>query len=180
MQISGKVTDLLTGAPSEKTFVVLYYEPTDSSFRTQQPYYFTKTDETGNFKISNIKAGEYKLYALEDQNFNYFYDLPNERIAFQRETIYIDSNITDQKLQIFSEEKIRQNLLETKSQRYAQTQMVFSRPTEVSITSLNLISEKIYFTKNKSLDTIIVWSDNYKLDTFRLKINYDTTEIIKK
>ena len=169
LQISGKVTDLLTGAPS------------DSSFRTQQPYYFTKTDETGNFKISNIKAGEYKLYALEDQNFNYFYDLPNERIAFQRETIYIDSNITDQKLQIFSEEKIRQNLLETKSQRYAQTQMVFSRPsTEVSITSLNPISEKIYFTKNKSLDTIIVWSDNYKLDTFRLKINYDTTEIIKK
>ena len=128
-----------------------------------------------------MKPGILKYPILKPENFNYFYDLPNERIAFQRETIYIDSNITDQKLQIFSEEKIRQNLLETKSQRYAQTQMVFSRPsTEVSITSLNPISEKIYFTKNKSLDTIIVWSDNYKLDTFRLKINYDTTEIIKK
>ncbi len=181
LQISGKVTDLLTGAPSEKTFVVLYYEPTDTSFQTSKPYYFSKTDETGNFKISNIKAGEYKLYALEDQNFNYFYDLPNERIAFQRETILIDSNITDQRLQIFSEEKIKQNLLETKSQRYAQTQMVFSKPaTEVIISSINPISENIYFSKNKSRDTIIIWSDNYKLDTFRVKINFDTTEIIKK
>jgi len=161
LQISGKVTDLLTGAPSEKTFVVLYYEPTDTSFQTSKPYYFSKTDETGNFKISNIKAGEYKLYALEDQNFNYFYDLPNERIAFQRETILIDSNITDQRLQIFSEEKIKQNLLETKSQRYAQTQMVFSKPaTEVIISSINPISENIYFSKNKSRDTIIIWSDN--------------------
>lgn len=181
LQISGKVTDLLTGIPSEKTFVVLYYEPTDTSFTTSKPYYFTKTDETGNFKISNIKAGNYKLYALEDQNFNYYYDLPNERIAFQRETIFIDSNISGQKLQIFSEEKIKQNLLETKSQRYAQTQMVFSKPTnDVIINSLNPISENIYFTKNKTKDTIIIWSDNFKLDTFRLKINYDTSEIIKK
>ena len=181
LQISGKVTDLLTGAPSEKTFVVLYYEPTDTSFQTSKPYYFSKTDETGNFKISNIKAGEYKLYALEDQNFNYFYDLPNERIAFQPESIQIDSNITGQNLQIFSEEKIKQNLLETKSQRYAQTQMVFSKPaTEVNISSINPISENIYFSKNKTRDTIIIWSDNYKLDTFRLKLNFDTTEIIKK
>ncbi len=181
LKISGNVSDLLTGAPSEKTFVVLYYEPTDTSFQTSKPYYFAKTDATGNFIISNIKAGEYKLYALEDQNFNYFYDLPNERIAFQREIIQLDSNITNQKLQIFSEEKIKQNLLETKSQRYAQTQMVFSKSAkDVSITSINPTSEKIYFTKNKTQDTVIVWSDNYKLDTFRLKIIYDTTQIIKK
>ena len=178
LQISGKVVDLLSGAPLEKTVVELYFEPTDTSFTKTKPYYFTKTDKSGNYKISNIRPGIYKLYALEDQNFNYFYDLPNERIAFQTETIRIDSNISNQNLHLFSEEKTKQNLLETKSQRYGQTQMVFSKPTtDVTITSLNPNSENIYFTKNKSLDTINIWSDNYKLDTFRIKINYDTTEI---
>ncbi len=180
LSVAGKVTDLLTGAPAVKTFVVLYYEPSDTSFQTSKPYYFSRTDPEGNFIIKNIRSGDYKLYAIEDQNFNYYYDLPNERIAFQTDLIHVDSNITNQKLQIFSEEKIKQNLLEAKSKRYGQTQLVFSRPsTDVNITSLNNIPENIYYTKNKTLDTINIWSDNYRLDTFKIKIAYDTTELIR-
>ena len=180
LQVSGKVIDLLTAAPASKTYVVLYYEPTDTSFTTSKPYYFAKTDVTGNFLINNIKAGTYKLYAIEDQNFNYFYDLPNEKIAFQTTTLTIDSNITNQKLFLYSENKIKQNLLEAKSTRYGQTRLVFAKnATETKITYTGSDTSAYLFTRNISNDTILFWHTNYLLDTHQLSISFDTTIIEK-
>ena len=180
LQVSGKVIDLLTAAPASKTYVVLYYEPTDTSFTTSKPYYFAKTDVTGNFLINNIKAGTYKLYAIEDQNFNYFYDLPNEKIAFQTTTLTIDSNITNQKLFLYSENKIKQNLLEAKSTRYGQTRLVFAKnATETKITYTGSDTSAYLFTRNISNDTILFWHTNYLLDTHQLSISFDTTLIEK-
>lgn len=180
LQVSGKVIDLLTAAPATKAYVVLYYEPTDTSFTTSKPYYFAKTDVTGNFLINNIKAGTYKLYAIEDQNFNYFYDLPNEKIAFQTSTINIDSNITNQKLFLYSENKIKQNLLEAKSTRYGQTRLVFAKnasDTKINYTGADTSAN--LFTRNISNDTILFWHTNYLLDTHQLSISFDTTLIEK-
>ena len=180
LQVSGKVIDLLTAAPASKTYVVLYYEPTDTSFTTSKPYYFAKTDVTGNFLINNIKAGTYKLYAIEDQNFNYFYDLPNEKIAFQTTTQTIDSNITNQKLFLYSENKIKQNLLEAKSTRYGQTRLVFAKnAADTKITYTGSDTSTYLFTRNISNDTILFWHTNYLLDTHQLSISFDTTLIEK-
>ena len=180
LQVSGKVIDLLTAAPASKTYVVLYYEPTDTSFTTSKPYYFAKTDVTGNFLINNIKAGTYKLYAIEDQNFNYFYDLPNEKIAFQTTTLTIDSNITNQKLFLYSENKIKQNLLEAKSTRYGQTRLVFAKnAADTKITYIGSDTSTYLFTSNISNDTILFWHTNYLLDTHQLSISFDTTLIEK-
>lgn len=178
LKVSGKVTDLLTAAPATKAYVVLYYEPTDTSFTKTKPYYFAKTDNAGNFTINNIKAGNYNLYAIEDQNYNYYYDLPNEKIAFQTSTIQIDSNISNQKLQLFSEDKTLQNLQEIKSTRYGQTRLIFSKNTSsTKITYSGTDTSSIYFSRNKTNDTILFWKTNYLLDTHQLTISFDTSVI---
>jgi len=41
-----------------------------------------KSDKKGNFRVNNIKAGVYKVFALTDKNSNMIYDLPDESIAF--------------------------------------------------------------------------------------------------
>jgi hypothetical protein len=180
LQISGKVSDVLTGAPSPKTYVVLYLDATDTSFTTSKPYYFAKTDEAGNYMIKNIRSGRYKLFAIDDKNFNYYYDLPNEKIAFQSGEITIDSNITNQKLQLFSEDKMPQNLVEIKSSRYGSTRMVFAKNArDVSIKYNGSDSVNTYFTRNISNDTIIFWNKNYKTDSHYLSISYDTTLLNK-
>ena len=46
------------------------------------PMYIGKTDLKGYFRINNIRADTYKIYALKDQNFNFLSDLPNEEFAF--------------------------------------------------------------------------------------------------
>lgn len=180
LQISGKVTDLLTAAPAAKTFVVLYLNPTDTSFTTSTPYYFTKTDASGNFIIRNIRSGAYKLYAIEDKNFNYYYDLPNEKIAFQSTSIVIDSNLTNQQLQLFSENKSAQNLLEAKSNRYSQVKLAFAINTaNTTINYIGTDTSTLYISHNKTNDTLNIWKSNYLLDSILLNIQFDTTVINK-
>ena len=85
LYIRGQVEDAFL-REAEKGMLVLLYEygaaANDSLPYTSTPTYFSKTDATGHFEISNIRAGDYMLFALKDGNTNYRYDLPNEKIAF--------------------------------------------------------------------------------------------------
>jgi hypothetical protein len=56
--------------------------PLDSLPLRVPPRSASKTTKDGSFRINNLASGVYKLFALEDQNNNFIFDLPNERIAF--------------------------------------------------------------------------------------------------
>lgn len=68
--------------PKEKVYVMLYESLEDSVPYLNKPKYVAITDKDGEFAITNIAQGNYKVFALEDINSNYIYDLPNEQIAF--------------------------------------------------------------------------------------------------
>jgi hypothetical protein len=82
MEVSGKVINArdLTLVPD--MHVILYKEYNDSTPILEKPYYITKSDTVGKFKIDYIKPGTYRIFALIDQDANYNFNLPNERIAF--------------------------------------------------------------------------------------------------
>lgn len=66
----------------EKLYVMAYDNFHDSIPRTTLPNYIAKTDEEGNFFLTNLKQKPYYLFALKDMNNNMMFDLPNESIAF--------------------------------------------------------------------------------------------------
>ena len=82
MKISGRLVDAYSKKPVKDAFVMLYKEYTDSVPIKKIPFYLSKTDEQGNFSLSNLAMMKYKLFALKDANSNYLFDLPNEKIAF--------------------------------------------------------------------------------------------------
>jgi len=82
LSIAGKVNDAFSLKPSAGIYVMLYDNIYDSVPYLERPVYLAKTDKEGNFGISNIREGQYKIFAIEDLNANFQYDLPNERIAF--------------------------------------------------------------------------------------------------
>lgn len=82
LSISGKVTDVKTGKPVEDMNVMLYDNLSDTVVRTERPFYFSSTDKEGNFKIENLRADTFKLFALKDANLNYLYDQDSEAIGF--------------------------------------------------------------------------------------------------
>ena len=82
LQISGQVKHLETNKKLESILVGLY--PYTDTLRIDQakPYYFTKTDTSGNYQIENIAAGKYYMAAFNDINNNLVYNSNKEPVDF--------------------------------------------------------------------------------------------------
>ena len=87
LAISGRVYDAKDLAPIEGALVLLYANLNDTAFTSEVPLRLSKTDALGNFAIHNIAAGNYRIYALQDANRNYFYDQPSEEIGWSSQII---------------------------------------------------------------------------------------------
>ena len=85
--VRGNILDAKTLAPAKDFYVLLYKDDTDSLPLTTLPDYVTKSLTDGSFLLKNIAPGDYKIFALKDVNANFRFDLPNEEIAFQEETV---------------------------------------------------------------------------------------------
>lgn len=82
-QVSGQVVDAYSFEPMKDVAVFLYADLSDSIPFKQLPLYVTKTDSSGNFKISRIGVRNYKIFALDDFNGNFIYNDDENRIAFE-------------------------------------------------------------------------------------------------
>lgn len=60
---------------------------------TAQPYYLGQVDTLGNFKLTNIKNGQYKAYAWRDTNGNLKGDYKSEDHDFILDTIQLETNL---------------------------------------------------------------------------------------
>ncbi len=94
LQISGNVKSLETNKKLESVLVGLY--PYTDTLRIDQvkPYYFTKTDTSGNYQIENIAAGKYYMAAFIDANNNLLYNSNKEAVDFITQD-YIDLKKND-------------------------------------------------------------------------------------
>jgi len=73
--------------PVKDILVMLYLDDNDTVPFDSLPYLVpplnaTRTGEDGKFRVNNLKLTEYKLFALEDVNNNYIYDLPMRESPF--------------------------------------------------------------------------------------------------
>jgi len=64
LELSGTVMDALTRAPAKDVYVMLYENTADTVVRTERPFYFGKTNDQGTYKIQNLRAGTFKIFAL--------------------------------------------------------------------------------------------------------------------
>lgn len=74
LSISGNVLYAFDHKTEKNIMVMLYSDLTDSAVYKKQPDYFTRTNDFGAFKITNIRPGKYRIVALKDDNNNYKYD----------------------------------------------------------------------------------------------------------
>lgn len=103
LQLSGKIINASTLIGEKGILVMLYAENFDSIPLKKRPYYFTKTKEDGSYLLTNLKAGIYKVFALEDKNSNYLFDNPDERIAFSNTPLSLLTNKDSFNLILFRE-----------------------------------------------------------------------------
>lgn len=82
MIITGKLINAFNLTPVKAAYVMLYDTIYDSIPYKQIPYYITRTNDQGEFELTNLRNLPYKMFALTDINANYLYDMPTEDISF--------------------------------------------------------------------------------------------------
>lgn len=155
LEISGNVIDDDLKKPAEEVLVLLYDILEDSIIYKEQPYYFAKTDKNGQFRIQNLRSDTFKVIVLKDGNLNLKYD-DGEPMGFLDTFVVIKDSIPALDLHIFNPIPKLQ-LVDSEIKPY-RIKFEFNRsPFDVTIKNS---SDSVWWKKQESLDSIILWHDN--------------------
>lgn len=98
LSVKGTIMDAEQLKPDTFVSVMLYELDstyTDSTVYKQKPKYITNTlDSLTTFSIDNIKAGQYKLIALKDENGNFTFQQKSDKIGFYEEVVSVPTDST--------------------------------------------------------------------------------------
>ena len=99
-QVSGHVLEASNLEPIKGMLVGLYKlkdstdgadNLPDSIFHTKPFERISRTDSRGHFVIKGLSPGDYRVFALNDQNQNYLYDQRAEKVAFSKRILSTSS-----------------------------------------------------------------------------------------
>jgi hypothetical protein len=171
--ISGKIINAFD-RKTEKGIIASLYKPGDDSLPfLQRPVYFSKTNDSGEFRIINIAEGNYKLIGLADKNADYLY-LPGEESVGFKDSL-IPANTSAVIIPLFRE-KPKPQMVKAYSEFPGKALLAFNGP--VGHPQLKFLGDTsqlgIYSILNsKNDDTITIWYKNISIDSISLKL--DTT-----
>jgi len=89
LSITGNVFNSFNLEVPEKTQVLMYRELADSAVVKHLPDYISRVVKNGYFRIDNIRAGNYRIYALKDVDNSKNYNLTEEEFAFMSSAIEV-------------------------------------------------------------------------------------------
>lgn len=198
--IAGKLLYAYNNEPVKDALVAVYSGNADTLFTTTPPAQITRSDDNGYFRVSNLAPTDYNLFALVDKNANYYYDLPNESIAFNPLPIALTDTVPQNPtLRLFDEGLDKPKIMERKNKEYGHIELNFSKEQKsVSLQLPDSIKVQGEFLTETSAqnDTLHLWyrnlpnqnpvaflvySDTSLLDTviFRKTIREQTLQPVK-
>lgn len=201
LEYTGRVYEAATLNPMQGIFVGVHEMMEDSMFTSEPFLRVARTDSAGFFRISNMHAGTYRLYAVEEVSRDYRLS-PGEALAFADEPIepvqppvrMTDTLTTDSlkmdslpepevkgaTLMLFREEQQRLYLQRTIRDQQHRIQIYFSS-TPDSLPDLRPLSDSLnYFTSySPKRDTVTVWlTDSFSIaqDSLFFEARYRRTD----
>jgi len=162
LSVGGSIIDAINKKPEEFVSVMLYEMDstfTDSVIYKEKPNYITSTlDSTTTFLLENLKAGNYLMVALKDENSNYTFEQKTDKIGFVDDFISIptDSSYT---IELFKE-KI--NFKATRPNLISGQKIAFGYEGSHEEMKIKWLSEKpdslkTVITKDQKQDTLYYW-----------------------
>ena len=161
LSVTGQVIDAFTGEPVPEVLVVLFDQLADTVIFIERPFYFSRTNAQGNFRIDNVKSGAFRAFGLIDNNFNYLYDLPGESLAFLDTPIVVSDSTPASLLFRLFKEGPSPRLLDTKVAGPGTIRLLFNTPaSNVSVRALENAPEWKY---QAIKDSLLIW--HFSMDT---------------
>ena len=195
-KVSGKVIMAKDNSGADGVIVSLYPEDSINAIKRSKPFYFAKTDKTGAYQISNVKAARYRVFALKDQNYDYLYNQPNEMIGFSDSILDLTDTLRKRvDLTLFQEYTGKLSNAGEKAIKPGNVQIYYTKPLDTLKLSSSIQSDNDFYYFNDTKDTITYWYSKYyekraKLflvandtltDTARVELqSFDKDSIFKK
>ena len=95
LKVIGNVRELYKQQPIKNVLVGLYPYSDSLDLITDKPLYFNTTNDSGIYKIQNIKFGKYKIFAFSDDNKNFNFDSENEAYGLKPSFISLSENTSN-------------------------------------------------------------------------------------
>ncbi|MBN4070157.1 Ig-like domain-containing protein [Olleya sp. AH-315-F22] len=164
LSVKGQVKDALNRKPDEFVSVLLYDVDstfTDSIIYKQKPKYITNTlDSLTTFKLENLKAGNYLMIALKEENINYTFQQKTDKIGFLKDFITVSADTsTIHTLKLFNEEI---DFKATRPSLIAENKIAFGYEGDYKNMKINLLSNtpegyESKITKDQEADSLLYW-----------------------
>ena len=186
LSVTGNVYNSFNLDAPEKTLVLMYIDQADSAVVKNLPDYISRVDQTGYFRINNVRPGRYRLYALKDLDNSKNYNFTDEEFAFMNSAIEvtpekdfipevtdtlaseIDSSkvpepvIDTGKYQLFLFEALKKERYLTSSSRAFKYQMIYtlSLPPDNMNFDFSIpgaLDDAYFIERSRNRDTIKIW-----------------------
>ncbi|WP_296618447.1 Ig-like domain-containing protein [Marivirga sp.] len=173
LEVSGTVIDIHNNEPKEGFIVGLYSNNYDTTnLREGKPVYFTTTDKEGNYKMQNLKGGEYKLYAFNDKNDNLINNSETEAFGFHSQVINLKDSIDKIDINTY-----RRNEDTLKLKKYSPVGKDFLIQYNKGLSYYHIINPKdsndhIYTNNIENSSYLKIYKENFPL------LNYETDSTI--
>ncbi|HEY9559903.1 MAG TPA: Ig-like domain-containing protein, partial [Anseongella sp.] len=105
----------------------------DSLIMMKKPGYYTYADSSGNFEITNLKEGTYRLYALKEENDSRLYDDTKELIGFLEEPLTLQGDTLLPKIHLATMEQAQLEVLNERNQDARLTILLSKRTDSLSL-----------------------------------------------
>jgi uncharacterized protein (DUF2141 family) len=171
LTMSGSVTNTQTQLKEKDITVMLFTLKQDSLlFGKKKPSIYTTTDSSGNFTLSNLKEGVYKIYALKEQGGDKIYNNDNELIGFSSNPIHFTHDTSTINLKLFKQAPTKIRFVDRKFLPDGGMMFSFNRPVNNPSAKIiyppGLDNQKIV-DFSKTGDTATIYSKNMDFDSIR-------------
>lgn len=188
LETTGVVLDAENLKPRKGIIVGIHEDLSDTAF-TKHPFLrIARTDSAGCYRIANMHAGTYRLYAVDDVSRDNRLT-PGESIAFAEQTITVnapDTSATDSlpahrdTLYLFKPQQQRLYLQRTTRDEQHRIRIAFSTVPDSMPTIRPLIDSLKYNAYySRSNDTVTLWlldSASIKPDSLYFEVHYRRTD----
>ena len=113
--IKGAVHELYTQLPAPGVLVGLYSYSDSLDLTVDKPLYFSTTNDSGAYVINNIKYGQYKIFAFNDENNDFTFNSESETYGLKSSFILLSSGLDSVNLVINSIDSRPLNFISSRS-----------------------------------------------------------------
>lgn len=178
LELKGNVLDAFKKEKVKDVIVCLYKNLDDSIVYKSKPDYTVRVNENGEFKFTNLKENNYKIFAMKESNNNKIYDSEDEEIAYTDSIIKLDGNKKVSTMLMFTEVPQKRKIL-NKTITAQKVELLFNKKNNINLINLESSIDTIVYSKNKDsinvyfkdkTDTAFLYlNENNKTDTLRIK-----------